>query len=104
MKRITIGAGTGRDKNGLPIGSTDREQARKTVSEFATDLFGGVTFFYTYGAWREPAGNVVNENGWSVVVYAETDQWAEALAVKVRDALNQQMVYLVVEDIAARMV
>lgn len=109
MKRITIGCGIQYDKAGRILTQPRQTAARAVIVQRAVDWFGGVTILDTYGAWKDAVGKVVIEKGWSIVVYAgeyPADQPAVAdnFAAFVRDTLNQQAVFLIVEEVDATLV
>lgn len=107
MKHITLNIGTEFRADGLPLTQRERLDGMRAIEEAAMKLFSGVTVIPTWGGWRNPAGEVVNEEGLQIDILTDSPTArADALtfAQQAKSRLQQQSVLLRVADVEAEVV
>lgn len=65
--KIEFGFGVGLDRNQSPIDGVQREDALHLITSECVRLFGGYTLTQTTGGWRNPAGVLVQEPGYTLM-------------------------------------
>lgn len=95
MARVTITAGTGEDRHGVPLSSSSVALALATIRGHLAATFGGFTETDTLGGWVDDGGRLVMEQGkrWTILADVPREE-AAAQAEVVRRALNQAAVVL----------
>jgi hypothetical protein len=112
MKRIRVIAGTLFNKDGFPIPDHVQMASLRTVREYVSRQFGGVTMYFHSGSWRSPANELVTEQGVTLEVVVPDDfavteddaQFAEHFASYVKRTLSQKSVLLTVETVNGQFV
>lgn len=107
MKQITINIGTEHRADGLPLTERERLDGMRAIERDAMAVFNGVTVIPTWGGWRNPAGEVVTEEGLQVEILTDSPTAhadALTLAQHAKEHMRQQSVLLRVQDVAAEFV
>lgn len=107
MKHITLNIGTEIRGDGLPLTDSERLTGMKEIEAAALALFGGVTVIPTWGAWRNPAGDTVTEEGIQLDILSdrpEAEASARNLAARAKELLHQQSVLLRVRETEAEFI
>ena len=98
MRRIDIFIGTGKERDGTPIGVDREVKWVESVLKDAAETFGGGTMVQSAGSWKDPVGSAVIETGVILTLFVPdtiTTHNVGEFARQMGQRLNQACVVLV---------
>jgi hypothetical protein len=106
MNKIEFGFGVGKNKNNEVITDLDRESALAVIRKEAAAVFGGYTLFSPTGGWRNPAGVLVEEPGYTLMVLVSdaNNFTIDCFAAYIRGAFQQEAVVVTITPVTFRFV
>lgn len=95
--KLEFGFGVGLDANQNRLTVEERRTGLDWIKKVSVNLFGGYTLTETQGGWRNPAGIVVEEPGFTLTVYTTPAQHGlptriDILIDTIKAALHQEAV------------
>ena len=88
--RVEWHLGAGKDRHGRTILPEDRQRIKAEALAYFARMFGGVSITDQTGAWRDPSGSIVVEEGITVVAYADSSAMADPAARFLLERADQE--------------
>lgn len=97
--KIEFGFGVGKDREQKDISLPAREIALQCIRDEAVRVFGAYTLTPVEGGWRNPAGVVVTEPGYTLSVILPSVQASQHFAGYIIGVLEQEAVAVTVTPV-----
>lgn len=94
--KLEFGFGVGKDRLQLPISPAALATGLKQIKDQAVYLWGGYTLLQTEGGWKNEAGELVKEPGFTLVILVtdlyNLDLTCDRMITSIKNTLRQEAV------------